>query len=75
MLDLPPREPWPIGGAEWMPAGRPLALVPGGPLPSPCSCLLGSEQSWFPASCQHVSGQAAVVSGPPVTLLTLDFAT
>lgn len=34
MLGLPLRKPWPVGGAEWMPAGRPLALVPGGPLPS-----------------------------------------
>lgn len=39
MLGLPPREPWPTGGAEWVPAGRPLALVPGA-LPSVASLQL-----------------------------------
>lgn len=54
------------GGAEWTPAGSPLWSR--GPV---ASLQLGPEQGWFPAPRQHVSGQAAVASGPPRYTLTL----
>lgn len=77
MLGLPPGSPGPLGELSGCLRAGPWLWSRGGPCPAwpACSCLLRSEQSWFPASCQHVSGQAAVVSGPHVRPLTLGFAT